>query len=350
MRLGRSPAGMERPSWEICEDGAMTGQRQVTVVVVGGGHNGLAMSKRLSDRGVDHVVLEKRDVAGSWRTQRWDSFTMLTPNWQARLPGRVYDGDDPDGFMTGSEVVGFIQDYADTIEAPVEVGSTVTAVRPIDDGYDVVTDQGTWRCRCVVLAGGACNLPVIPDVAAAVPAGVTQINPLEYRHPGQLADGGVLVIGAAATGLQLAEEIQASGRPVTLSVGEHVRMPRTYRGSDIQHWMEAIGRLDERYDESRTSSRPARWRRHNSSALLNVELSISTPSPTRGCNSGADSARSVTGWRCSRVGCETTARWPTRSWAACSTTSTDGSPSRAWVVAREPQSVTNRPGSLEVRR
>ena len=227
----------------------MSAERRVTVVVVGGGHNGLAMSKCLSDRGVDHVVLERSEVANSWLTQRWDSFTMLTPNWQARLPGRVYDGDDPDGFMTSSEVVGFIQTYADTIGAPVEADTTVTSVRPIDDGYEVITDHDTWRCRCVVLAGGACNIPVIHDVATAVPAVVTQVNPLEYRHPDQLADGGVLVIGAAATGLQLAEEIHASGRPVTLSVGEHVRMPRTYRGFDIQHWMEAIGRLDERYDE-----------------------------------------------------------------------------------------------------
>ena len=155
----------------------MTAQRRVTVVVVGGGHSGLAMSKCLSDRGVDHVVLERRDVANSWRTQRWDSFTMLTPNWQARLPGRVYDGDDPDGFMTRNEVVGFIETYADTIGAPVEAGTTVTSVRPTDDGYEVVTDQGSWRCRCVVLAGGACNLPTIPDVAAAVPAGVHLFGP-----------------------------------------------------------------------------------------------------------------------------------------------------------------------------
>lgn len=216
---------------------------------MGGGHNGLAMSTRLSDRGVDHVVLERGDVANSWATQRWDSFTMLTPNWQARLPARTYDGDDPDGFMTGEEVVGFIKAYADTVAAPVLTGTTVSAVRLVDDGYEVVTDQGTWHCRCVVLAGGACNLPSIPDFAAAVPAGVEQVNPLDYRNPDQLADGGVLVVGAAATGLQLAEEIQASGRPVTLSLGEHVRMPRTYRGADIQHWMEAIGRLDERYDE-----------------------------------------------------------------------------------------------------
>ena len=227
----------------------MWGERRVTVVVVGGGHSGLAMSKCLSDRGVDHVVLERSEVANSWRTQRWDSFTMLTPNWQARLPGRVYDGDDPDGFMTGAEIVGFIQTYADTIEAPVEAGTKVITVRPTDDGFEVVTDHGTWRCRCVVLAGGACNLPSIPDFAAAVPRGVDQVSPLDYRNPGQLAGGGVLVIGAAATGLQLAEEIHASGRPVTLSVGEHVRLPRMYRGSDIQRWMEAIGRLDERYDE-----------------------------------------------------------------------------------------------------
>ena len=226
----------------------MSGERRVTVVVVGAGHSGLAMSKCLSDRGVDHVVLEGREVANSLRAQRWDSFTMLTPNWQARLPGRVYDGDDPDGFMTGAEIVGFIESYADMIGAPVEAGTTVTRVRSAD-GYEVVTDQGTWQCRCVVLAGGACNLLSIPSFAVAVPAGVEQVSPLVYRHPDQLADGGVLVIGAAATGLQLAEEIHTSGRPVTLSVGEHVRMPRTYRGFDIQHWMEQIGRLDERYDE-----------------------------------------------------------------------------------------------------
>jgi putative flavoprotein involved in K+ transport len=203
----------------------MTAERQVTVVVVGGGHSGLAMSRCLSERGVDHVVLERSEVANSWRAQRWDSFTMLTPNWQARLPGRVYDGEDPDGFMTGAEVVDFIQTYADMIAAPVEAGTSVASVRATGDEYEVVTDQGTWRCRCVVLAGGACNLPTIPDFASGVVAGIDQVNPLEYRNPDQLAAGGVLVVGAAATGLQLAEEIHASGRPVTLSVGEHVRMP-----------------------------------------------------------------------------------------------------------------------------
>jgi putative flavoprotein involved in K+ transport len=207
------------------------------------------MSKRLSDRGIDHVVLERGEVANSWRSQRWDSFTLLTPNWQTRLPGQRYDGDDADGFMTGAEIVSFVARYADTVAARVFTGTTVTAVRPAAEGYTVVTDRGTWTCRCVVLAAGACTLPTIPAFAAAVPSGVAQVSPLTYRSPDQLADGGVLVVGAASTGIQLAEEIHRSGRPVMLSVGEHVRMPRTYRGRDIQYWMDAIGRLDERYDE-----------------------------------------------------------------------------------------------------
>lgn len=219
-----------------------------TTVIIGGGHSGLAMSKRLSDRGIDHVVLEQGEVASAWRRQRWDSFTLLTPNWQTCLPGATYDGNDPDGFMTGPEIAEFIQGYATLIDAPVRSGTTVTAVRSTSDGYDVVTDQGTWRCRSVVLAAGASTLPSLPDFAAAVPDGIRSVNPLEYRNPDALPDGGVLVVGAAATGIQLADEIHASGRPVTLAVGEHVRMPRTYRGRDIQHWMDAIGRLDERYD------------------------------------------------------------------------------------------------------
>ncbi len=223
--------------------------RTIPVVVIGGGHSGLAMSKRLSDRGIDHVVLERGQVANSWRTQRWESLRLLTPNWQSRLPGQAYAGDDPDGFMTMPEVIAFVEAYATVVDAPVETETTVTAVRPAGDGYSVMTDQGPWACRCVVLASGACNLPNIPDWAEAVPAEIARVSPLEYRHPDQLDDGGVLVVGAAATGLQLAEEIHRSGRPVTLSVGEHVRMPRTYRGRDIQHWMDLTGRLDERYDE-----------------------------------------------------------------------------------------------------
>lgn len=221
----------------------------IDTVVIGAGHCGLAMSRELAARDIDHVVLERGEVANSWRTERWDSLRLLTPNWQNRLPGYAYDGDDPDGFMTMPEVVSFIAGYAARIQAPVEDGVEVTAVEPTDDGYAVRTSRGDWRTRAVVLASGACNLPNVPKVAAELPAGVVSVTSLDYRRPDDLPPGGALVVGASATGLQLAEEIACSGRPVTLAVGEHVRMPRTYRDRDVQWWMERTGLLDDRYDE-----------------------------------------------------------------------------------------------------
>jgi putative flavoprotein involved in K+ transport len=222
---------------------------KTTTVVIGGGHGGLATSRCLSDRSIDHVVLERSEVANSWRTERWDSLRLLTPNWQCRLPGYDYQGDDPDGFMTMPEVVDFIEAYAKHIAAPVQTGTTVTSVRPAEAGYVVTTDRDTWECRTVVIATGAFNVPRLPAFAEAVPGSVATLTPREYRNPGQLAEGGVLVVGASATGVQIAHEIQRSGRPVTLAVGEHVRGPRVYRGRDIHWWMEAAGVLDERYDE-----------------------------------------------------------------------------------------------------
>jgi len=222
---------------------------RTTTVVIGAGHGGLAMSRCLSDRSIDHVVLERSEVANSWRTERWDSLRLLTPNWQCRLPGYAYHGDDPDGFMTMPEVVEFITGYAKDIAAPVQSGTTVTSVRRTDGGYCVTTDHDEWQCLTVVLATGAFNVPRVPACSEAVPASVTTLTPMEYRHPDELAEGGVLVVGASATGVQIAHEIQRSGRPVTLAVGEHVRGPRVYRGSDIHWWMEAAGVLDERYDE-----------------------------------------------------------------------------------------------------
>ena len=220
-----------------------------TTVVIGAGHCGLAMSRCLSDRSIDHVVLERNEVASSWRTERWDSLRLLTPNWQCRLPGKTYGGDDPDGFMTMPEVVDFVTTYAKEIAAPVQTGTPVTSVRRTESGYAVTTDQGEWQCRTVVLATGAFNRPRVPDFAGAVPASVTTLTSQEYRNPEQLAEGGVLVVGASATGVQISHELQRSGRPVTLAVGEHVRGPRVYRGRDIHWWMEAAGVLDERYDE-----------------------------------------------------------------------------------------------------
>ena len=222
---------------------------RTTTVVIGAGHCGLAASRCLSDRSIDHVVLERNEVANSWRHERWDSLRLLTPNWQCRLPGYAYDGDDPAGFMTASEVVEFVTAYAKGIAAPVLSGTTVTSVRRATDGYTVTTDQGEWQCDTVVLASGAFNVPAVPAFAAAVPPAVTTLTPMEYRNPDQLPEGGVMVVGASATGVQIASEIRRSGREVILSVGEHVRGPREYRGRDIHWWMEAAGVLDERYDE-----------------------------------------------------------------------------------------------------
>jgi putative flavoprotein involved in K+ transport len=223
--------------------------RTTTTVIIGGGQAGLAMSRCLSERSIDHVVLERAEVANSWRHGRWDSLRLLTPNWLSRLPGYQYAGDDPDGFMTMPEVVRYIASYATAISAPVEAHTEVTSVRVAGDGYVVTTTNGEWRAPTVVLASGPYNRPAVPDVAGALPSQITSITPDQYRNPGQLEDGGVLVVGAAATGIQFADEIQRSGRPVTLSVGHHVRLPRTYRGLDIMRWLDAAGVLDERYDE-----------------------------------------------------------------------------------------------------
>ena len=188
-------------------------------------------------------------MANSWRRERWDSLRLLTPNWQTQLPGSRYDGPDPDGYMTAAEVVEFVSGYAKASAAPLRTQTTVTSVRPTDDGYLVATDTGDLRCRCLVLASGACNVPNVPALREAVPASIECLTPMDYRRPDQLPDGGVLVVGASATGVQLAEEIHRSGRRVTLSVGEHVRLPRTYRGRDVLWWMDASGVWNERYDE-----------------------------------------------------------------------------------------------------
>jgi putative flavoprotein involved in K+ transport len=222
---------------------------RTTAVVIGAGQAGLAMSRLLGDRSIDHVVLERGEVANAWRTERWDSLRLLTPNWECRLPGCTYGGTDPDGFMTMTEVVEFVAGYAERIAAPVQTGTTVTSVRRTDDGYAVTTDQGEWTCQTVVLASGAFNLPRVPAVSEAVPVSITTLTPMSYRNPHELPEGGVLVVGASATGVQIAHEIRLSGRPVTLAVGEHVRGPRVYRGRDIHWWMEAAGVLDERYDQ-----------------------------------------------------------------------------------------------------
>ena len=194
-------------------------------------------------------MLERGEVANSWRRERWDSLRLLTPNWQSRLPGFRYDGPDPDGYMGVREVIEFISRYAGSAGAPIRTQTAVTSVTRHDVGYRVETTQGDFDCRTVVLASGACNVPTVPALRAAMPSSIPSITPFDYHGPDNLPDGGVLVVGASATGVQLADEIHRSGRRVTLSVGEHVRLPRTYRGRDVLWWMDASGVWSQRYDE-----------------------------------------------------------------------------------------------------
>jgi len=228
------------------------------VVVIGAGQAGLAMSHHLTGRGIDHVVLDRGEVANSWRTERWDSLRLLTPNWMTRLPGHCYDGPDPDGFMTKDETIALLGSYGSSFGAPIRTHVTVQQLRARCDGFEVITDQGPWWCDAVVAATGASSEPRLPVVAGDVPARIDQLTALEYRNPSQLACGEVLVVGGSASGAQIAEEIQRSGRSVTLAVGDHIRLPRTYRGRDIHWWMDAIGQLDERYEEVEDLARARR--------------------------------------------------------------------------------------------
>jgi putative flavoprotein involved in K+ transport len=218
-------------------------------VIVGAGHAGLAASRLLTERSIDHIVLERGEVANSWRRERWDSLRLLTPNWQTRLPGCKYTGADPDGYMTMGEVIAFLSQFASHSAVPIRTSTNVTSVTRVDGGYHVATSTGEIRCRTLVIASGACNLPSVPSLRSLIPPSIHQCTPFEYRNPNRLPEGGVLVVGASATGIQLAAEIHQSGRPVTLSVGEHVRLPRTYRGRDVLWWMDVSGVWNQRFDE-----------------------------------------------------------------------------------------------------
>ena len=195
------------------------------------------------------MVLERGEIANSWRRERWDSLRLLTPNWQSRLPGYRYEGADPDGYMTMSEVIDFISRFAVVSGVPVRTHTTVTSVKRTGAGYEVTTTNGSIRCSTIIVASGACNVPSVSSLSQAVPPSIESFTPFSYHNPNDLPEGGVLIVGASATGVQLADEIIRSGRAVTLSVGEHVRLPRTYRGRDVLWWMDGSGVWEQRYNE-----------------------------------------------------------------------------------------------------
>jgi len=224
--------------------------KQTDTIIVGGGQAGLAMSRCLTDEGIDHVVLERGRVAERWRSERWDSLRLLSPKWHTRLPGFRYQGADRDGFMTMPEIISYFERYAKSFSAPVQDETTVLGVERAENGYCVRTDQGDWEAPTVVVATGHCDIPLVPKAAGGLSPRVHQVVPSYYKNSDQLPNGGVLVVGASASGIQLAQEIHRSGRPVTLAVGRHTRMPRRYRGRDISWWLEASGILDERADRA----------------------------------------------------------------------------------------------------
>lgn len=223
--------------------------RHYPVVVVGGGQAGLAMSYCLRERGVEHVVLEARRVGYEWRERRWDSFCLVTPNWQCRLPGFPYQGSDPDGFMVRSQIVDYLEAYVSFFRPPLVQGVAVTGLRRGDEVFRVATSAGELTADQVVVATGPYHAPSIPRLAERFPDSVAQLHSSQYRGPGQLDAGAVLVVGTGQSGCQIAEDLHLAGRQVHLAVGSAPRVARFYRGRDCVAWLDEMGHYTKSIDE-----------------------------------------------------------------------------------------------------
>ena len=223
--------------------------RRVETLVVGAGQAGLAVSRCLTGHGAEHVVVERGRIAERWRSARWDSLRLLTPNWMSRLPAWSYPGPDPDGYMAAPELVSYLEDYAGSFTAPVHENTTVEFVEASGGSLRVVTDQRTWLARNVVVATGTEDRACVPPAASRIDPGIHQLTASRYRGPDQVPGGGVLVVGASASGVQIADELRRAGRTVVISVGRHARIPRCYRGRDILWWMDRAGILGRTIDQ-----------------------------------------------------------------------------------------------------
>jgi len=225
----------------------------IDTVIVGAGHAGLAVSRLLTDAGRDHVVLDRGGVAERWRSERWDSLHLLTPNWMTRLPGWCYAGPDPDGYLSAGELVQHLERYAASFRAPVVFNTPVVEIsetrRPGCARFSVITGSGPWHARHVVVATGPHGRPYVPSGLSDISSRVEVLTASSYRNPDTLPPGGVLVVGASASGVQIADELRRAGREVTIAVGRHTRMPRRYRGMDSFWWLEATGRLARTIDQ-----------------------------------------------------------------------------------------------------
>ncbi len=262
-------------------------------IIIGAGQAGISVSHALAHRRVDHLVLERGRIAESWRSQRWDSARLLTPNWMTRLPGYAYRGHDPDGFMTMAEVAAMLTDYAAASHAPIRQQIEVEALRRDGGRFRLVTSAGTFTSRNVVIATGQNGVPRIPTAISGRITGsdridVRQIHSSQYRNPDSIPVGGVLVVGAGASGIQIAEELARSGRRVVLAVGRHARAVRRYRNRDLCWWLDDAGIMN---DTTETVG----------------DLDAARRTPTLGL-SGADGGRNLDLGVLDRLGVETVGR------------------------------------------
>ena len=221
-----------------------------SVAVVGGGQAGLSVSHELRERGIDHVVVEAHRVGHEWRERRWDSFCLVTPNWQCRLPGYPYQGDDPDGFMIRDDIVRYLEGYVAHFRPPLVEGVTVTRLRRSPGGaFELATTEGDFTADQVVIATGPYHTPSLPSMAQRLPDSVTQVHSSRYRNPAQLPPGAVLVVGTGQSGCQIAEDLHLAGRQVHLAVGSAPRVARFYRGRDCVAWLDEMGHYAKSIDD-----------------------------------------------------------------------------------------------------
>ena len=221
-----------------------------SVAIVGGGQAGLSLSYYLKQRSIDHVVFEKRAALHAWRTQRWDNFCLVTPNWQCRLPGHDYHGSDPHGFMKKNEILDYLDGFKAAVNAPLREGVAVQRVTPrAEGGYLVKTSEGDCSADQVVVASGGYHLPIVPRMAERLPRQLLQLHSEQYRNAAALPDGAVLVVGSGQSGAQIAEDLHLEGRRVVLAIGDAPRCARFYRGKDVVDWLAEMGYYDMPVDE-----------------------------------------------------------------------------------------------------
>ncbi|MDV3348169.1 MSMEG_0569 family flavin-dependent oxidoreductase [Leptothoe sp. LEGE 181152] len=219
------------------------------VAIVGGGQAGLSISYCLKQHGIDHIIFEKNRIAHSWRSKRWDTFCLVTPNWQCLLPGYPYPGNDPNGFMQRDEIVQYIEDYAKSFKPLIKEGVTVSKISKPENVFEIETSIGHYIADQVVVATGGYHTPKMPRMAERLPSSVTQLHSSEYKNSETLPEGAVLVVGTGQSGCQIAEDLHLSGRQVHLCVGGAPRSPRRYRGKDVVDWLDQMGYYDMSIDE-----------------------------------------------------------------------------------------------------